>query len=170
MSEFISIAKILNFHGINGELKLGFTKGKEEQIKNLKEIFLYIDEEYKAFNVSSVRFHKQFAIMKIKEFNNINEILKFKGENIYIPKEIVEKNLKKEEYLIDDLINSEVFNQNNEKIGIVKEVQENIAGSLISITTTKHKNCLIPFISQFVTKVDTEKKQIIINEIEGLID
>ena len=61
-------------------------------------------------------------------------------------------------------------NQNDEKIGMVKEVQENAAGSLLLISTTKHKNCLIPFINQFVTKVDTEKKQIIINEIEGLIE
>ena len=170
MSNFISIAKVLNFHGINGELKLGFTKGKEEQIKNLKKIYLFLDNDYKSFNVSAVRFHKQFAIMKLKEFNNINEILGFKGENVYIPKEVVEENMKEDEYLIDDLIGAEVFNQNDEKIGMVKEVQENAAGSLLLISTTKHKNCLIPFINQFVTKVDTEKKQIIINEIEGLIE
>ena len=170
MSNFISIAKILNFHGINGELKLGFTKGKEDQIKSLKEIFIPVEGEYKPFTVSSVRFHKQFAIMKLKEFNNINEILGFKGENVFIPKEVVEKNLKEGEYLIDDLIDSEVFNQNNEKVGVVKGIEENAAGSLLSIATTKHKNCLVPFINQFVTRVDTEKKQIIINEIEGLIE
>ena len=170
MSNFISVAKILNFHGINGELKVGFTKGKENQISNLKEIFLCIDGEYKSFKVSSVRFHKQFAIMKLKEFNNINEILPFKGENLYILRQTVEENLKKDEYLIDDLIGSEVYNQYNKKIGIINNIEENAAGSLLAITTTSHKNCLVPFINQFVTKVDTEKKQIIINEIEGLIE
>ena len=170
MNDFVSVAKVLNFHGINGELKIGFTKGKEDQIKNLKEIFMLLDGEHKSFKVSSVRFHKQFAIMKLKNFNNINEILKFKGENLYIPRQLVEENLKEEEYLIDDLIGSEVFNQNEEKIGTVKSVEENAAGSLLSIFTTKQKNCLVPFVSQFITKVDTQKKQIIIHEIEGLID
>ena len=170
MSNFISIAKVLNFHGINGELKLGFTKGKEEQIQNLKEVYFLIENEYIPYNVSSVRFHKQFAIMKLKEFNNINEILKFKGENIYIPKSVVEENLQEDEYLIDDLIGAEVFNQNNEKIGTVKSVEENAAGSLLAITTTSKKNCLIPFINHFVTKVDTANKLITINEIEGLIE
>ncbi len=170
MSEFISIAKILNFHGINGELKLGFTKGKEEQIKSLKEVYILKDGNYCPYSVSGVRFHKQFAIMKLKEFNNINEILEYKGENIYIPKKVVENNLQNDEYLIDDLIGLEVYNQNNEKIGTVRSVEENIAGSLLSITTTKHKNCLIPFVNQFVTTVDIGKKQIIINEIEGLIE
>lgn len=170
MSDFISVAKILNFHGINGELKLGFTKGKNEQIASLKEVYIYINGDFRPFKVSSVRFHKQFAIMKLKEFNNINEILTFKGENIYISREVVENNLKPDEYLIDDLIGSEVFNQNNKKIGIVSNIEENAAGSLLAITTTKHKNCLIPFINQFVTRVDIQKKHIIINEIEGLID
>ena len=170
MNDFISIAKILNFHGINGELKVGYTKGKEDQIKNLKEVFIKTEEEYKPYNVSSVRFHKQFAIIKLREFNNINDILIFKGENIYIPYEVVKNNLQEEEYLIDDLIDAEVYNQNNTKIGVVKGIEENAAGSLLAIMTTKHKNCLVPFINQFVTKVDTEKKQIIINEIEGLIE
>ena len=170
MTDFVSIAKVLNFHGINGELKLGFTKGKEEQIQNLKEVYFLIENEYIPYNVSSVRFHKQFAIMKLKEFNNINEILKFKGENIYIPKSVVEENLKDDEYLIDDLIGAEVFNQNNEKIGTVRSVEENAAGSLLAITTTSKKNCLIPFINHFVTKVDTANKLITINEIEGLIE
>ena len=170
MDNFISIAKVLNFHGINGELKLGYTKGKESQIQSLKEVYLLINGEYVPYKVSNVRLHKQFAIMKLMEFNNINEILKFKGENLYVPKSIVESNLEKDEYLIDDLIGSDVFNQNEEKIGTVKSVEENAAGSLLSITTTNKKNCLIPFINQFITKVDTKNKVIVINEIEGLIE
>ena len=170
MENFISIAKVLNFHGINGELKLGFTKGKEEQIQNLKEVFLCIDGNYTSYKVSSVRFHKQFAIMKLKEFNNINEILKFKGESLYIPKSVVESNLKQDEYLVDDLIGADVYNQNEEKVGTVKNIEENAAGSLLSITTTQKKNCLIPFVNQFVTKVDTKNKLIVINEIEGLLE
>ena len=170
MSDFISIAKVLNFHGINGELKLGYTKGKEAQIQNLKEVYFLIDGDYVPYKVSTVRLHKQFAIMKLKKFNNINEILKFKGENLYVPRSIVESNLEKDEYLIDDLIGSEVFNQNEEKIGIVKSVEENAAGSLLLIAATNNKNCLVPFINQFVTKVDTKNKIIVINEIEGLIE
>ena len=37
MSGLISIGKILNFHGIKGEVKLGYTKGKEEQLKKFNE-------------------------------------------------------------------------------------------------------------------------------------
>ena len=170
MDDFISVAKVLNFHGINGEFKLGFTKGKEVQIQNLKEVYFSVDGNYIPYEVSNVRFHKQFAIMKLKEFNNINEILKFKGENLYVPRIVVESNLEKDEYLIDDLIGSEVFNQNEQKIGVVNSVEENAAGSLLSVATTNKKNCLVPFINQFVTKVDTKNKIIVINEIEGLIE
>ena len=33
--KLLSIAKILNFHGIKGEAKLGFTKGREKQIETV---------------------------------------------------------------------------------------------------------------------------------------
>ena len=64
----ISIAKILNFHGIKGEAKIGFTKGRENQIESLKKVFAKKDNQYCELTVSSVRFHKHFAIIKFKEF------------------------------------------------------------------------------------------------------
>ena len=82
----------------------------------------------------------------------------------------IEKNLDKNEYLIDDLIGLEVVNQEQKKLGVVREIEENAAGSLLAITTTSSKNCLIPFVSQFIAKVDTKNKLIVINEIEGLIE
>ena len=170
MTDFISIGKVLNFHGINGELKVGYTKGKDDQLKKLVEIYLLLDDEYKCFHIQGVRFHKQFAIVKLKEFNNINEILEFKGLNLYIPKFVVEKNLETDEYLIDDLIGSEVYNQDNKKLGVIRDIEENSVGSLLAITTTSKKNCLVPFVNQFVMKVDTKQKMVIINEIEGLIE
>ena len=36
----LSIAKILNLHGIKGEAKLGFSKGREKQIEALKKVFV----------------------------------------------------------------------------------------------------------------------------------
>ena len=41
MSEFISIGKILNFHGIKGEVKIGFSKGKEALFQNLKQVIVF---------------------------------------------------------------------------------------------------------------------------------
>ena len=89
--DLISIAKILNFHGIKGEAKLGFTKGKEAQIENLSIVFVKKDNTFKQLNVKSVRFHKHFAIVKFEEFQTVNDVEEYKGCDIYLSKEEVEK-------------------------------------------------------------------------------
>ena len=45
--DLISIAKILNFHGIKGEAKLGYTKGGENRIESLKKVFVKKNDEFK---------------------------------------------------------------------------------------------------------------------------
>ena len=85
MSEdLISIAKILNFHGIKGEAKLGFTKGREKQIELLKRVYVLKNSEYKELNVTSVRFHKHFAIVKFKEFQTVNDVEEYKVCDIFL--------------------------------------------------------------------------------------
>ena len=113
----ISIAKILNFHGIRGEAKLGFSKGREKQIENLKRVYVLKDKNYKELNVSSVRFHKHFAIVKFKEFQTVNDVEEYKGCDIFLEKTKVEETLDNDEYLISDLIGLDVFDEDGCCIG-----------------------------------------------------
>ena len=61
-NKLISIGKILNFHGIKGEVKAGFTAGKESLLKSLKQVFVFQNNVKTAYDIESVRFHKNFAI------------------------------------------------------------------------------------------------------------
>lgn len=165
----LSIAKILNFHGIKGEAKLGFTKGKEKQIESLKQVFVLKDDIFKELNVSSLRFHKHFAIVKFKEFNTVNEVEAYKGCDIYLSKEKVEENLEDNEYLINDLIGMNAYDTDGCCIGVVSAIGENLANDLLSIKDANGREHLIPFVKALVPVVDLENKKIVINNIEGLI-
>jgi len=74
-SKLISVGKILNFHGVRGEVKVGFTAGKEGRdggsrlIENLKKVFVFLNDEKTELNVEYVRFHKNVALVKFKEIN-----------------------------------------------------------------------------------------------------
>lgn len=76
MRELISIGKILNFHGISGEAKVGYSDAK--RIESAKKVIV----KNSALTIERVRFHKNFAIVKFKEISDINELLNYKGENI----------------------------------------------------------------------------------------
>jgi len=171
MSEnLISIAKILNFHGIKGEAKIGFTKGRENQIVALKKVFAKKDGQFSELNVSSVRFHKHFAIIKFKEFKNVNDVEEFKGCDLFLPKEEVEETLSNDEFLISDLVGMDVYDEDGSCIGNVVAVGENLANDLLSVKDGNGKEHLVPFVKEIVPVVDLKAKRIVINNIEGLIN
>ncbi len=168
-SDLLSIAKILNFHGIKGEAKLGFSKGREAQIEALKKVFVKKNNEYKELNVTSVRFHKHFAIVKFKEFDTVNDVEEYKGCDIYLSKDEVEKNLEADEFLINDLIGMDVYDEDGACLGNVCAVGENLANNILSVKDSNGKEHLVPFVKELVPVVDLIGKKIVINNIEGLI-
>ena len=62
--KLISVGKILNFHGIQGEAKVGFSKNQQEFFCSLKEIFVKSDNKYLPLKIVRVRISKNCAIVK----------------------------------------------------------------------------------------------------------
>lgn len=165
MKDLISIGKILNFHGIMGEAKVGFSDA--QRLKNLKKVMVKNIE----LTVEKLRFHKNFAIIKFREISDINELLNFKGENIYLTKAEVQNTLEEEEYLIDDLVGLNVFDDKDDLIGTVDSIAKSTGNDILSIKPQdeKYGNILIPFVKELVPIVDIKSKKIIIKPIEGLL-
>lgn len=170
MDNLISIAKITNFHGIKGEVKVGFTKGHEDQLSACKKVFVKLNKILSELNVQSIRFHKNFALIKFKELNSINDTIDYKGLELFIKKETVKELLEPDEYLISDLKGLDAYDTNDNFLGKTYEVGENKANDVISIKDTNGKIHLIPFVKELVPVVDLKNKKIIINNIEGLIE
>lgn len=169
-NNLISIAKVLNFHGIKGEAKVGFSKGRERQIEALKKVYIKKENNFSELNVVSVRFHKQFAIIKFKEFKTVNDVEEFKGCDIYLTKEEVENNLDDDEYLISDLIGMDVFDEDGSCVGTITAIGENMANNLLSVKDGNGKEHLVPFVKELVPIVDLKGRKVVLNNIEGLIN
>ena len=114
--ELIKIGKIVNTHGIKGELRIlsKFPYKEKIFIKNMK---LYIDKK-DIETINTYRKHKNFDMVTFTGYTNINEVLKYKGKNVYVNKEDI--TLRKEEYLDEDIIGMTVIYNNIEK-GIVSD-------------------------------------------------
>ncbi len=168
--KFISIGKITNFHGINGEVKVAYSKGKDHQILGEKSFFVKVDNEFKELIVSKMRFHKNFAIIKFKEINSINEALEYKGGAIYTPVEKLREKLEQDEFLIDDLVGADVYNLNEEHLGKVAYLNMQSSSDLLVIKKEDDNEFLVPFVRELVPVVDLENNKICINAIEGLVD
>ncbi len=168
-NKYISIGKILNFHGVQGEAKVGYSKNQADYIVTLKRVFVQINNEYSELKVKYVKLNNKTAIFKFDGINSINEILNYKNCVLYVPTEEYKDSLKENEFLVEDLIGMEVYSE-DKKVGIIMGVTSNGANDLLSVKGNSQKMSLVPFVDALVPTVDIENKRVYINEIPGLIE
>ena len=164
--KYISIGKITNFFGIKGEAKVGYSN--LNHIKSAKKVFMLDSENKEELEIENIRFNKNFAIVKFKDIDDINKLIEFKGQRIFILKEDAVKKLDKDEFLIQDLIGCEVF-EKKEKVGVVTAISNNSSQDLLNIKNTLGQIKLVPFVNEFFPNVEKKKKKIEITPIEGLL-
>ncbi len=171
MTKFVSVGKIVNFHGIKGEAKVGYSKSQQNFFMSLKTVYLKNDGEYSPLHILSAKPHKNIMIVKFEGINSINEILPYKGNLLFVEDAVIRENLDEDEFLIDELVGLEVFDSvDDKKLGFVIGVSNNGASDLISVKTNSKKICLIPFVKAIVPIVDIQNRKIVINNIEGLLE
>ena len=106
--------------------------------------------------------------MILLSFNNnkdINEVQKYVGMSLYVD---IDEVREEGEIYYDDLIDCKVI-VNNEVIGIVTDVMEVPQGEILRVKKQNGKTALIPYVDEFIENVDINKKEIVVNPIEGLL-
>ena len=163
--KYIYIGKIVNTHGIKGELRiLSKFKYKDKVFK--KNMKIYIGNNKIEEEINTYRQHKNFDMITLLGYNNINEVLKYKGENVYILES--DLNLNDSEYL-DETLEGFAAIINDKVVGKVVRIERYKVNQII-VVNNGVKDFLIPFVSDIILNVDLKKKQIIIKDIKGLID
>lgn len=168
--KLISVGKILNFHGIHGEAKVGFSKDRQDFFFMLKEVFVKTTDGYLLLEISSTRLYKNNAIVKFKGINSINELMKYKGCLLFVAESTLRDSLEDDEFLIDELVGMRVFDTNACNVGYVVGVSNNGSTDLLSVKTKSKNISLVPFVKAIVTDVKLKERKIIINNIEGLLE
>lgn len=169
MTKYVSVGKILNFHGVQGEAKVGYSKNQRDFMETLENVFLLKDCEYLPYKVKRIRFNNKFAIVKFDGIDSVNEIVEFKNCLIFVEESDIREKLAEDEFLIDELVGMDVFCE--EKLaGVVVGVSNNGASDLLSVKSKTGKICLVPFVKAIVPEVDIKSKKIIIADIQGLIE
>ncbi len=168
--KLVSVGKILNFHGIQGEAKVGFSKNQQDFFCSLKEVFVKHNNEYLPLKILRVRISKNVAIVKFEGIESINDLIDYKGDLLFVTEQTIRENLEEDEFLIDELVGMEVFDNNNKKLGFVIGVSNNGANDLLSVKTNSKKISLIPFVKAIVTDVKLSDRKIFINNLEGLLE
>ena len=168
MEQLLQVGVISTTHGIRGEVKVFPTTDDVKRFKKLKKVILDTGREHLPLEVESVKFFKQFAIVKFKGIDNINDIEKYKGKSLLVDRENAVK-LRKDEYFIADMIGLQVYTEDGEAFGVLKDVLETGANDVYIIDSPKHGEVLVPAIKQCILDVDIEGQKMTIHLMEGLV-
>ncbi len=168
MEQLLQVGAIASTHGIRGEVKVFPTTDDVNRFKKLKSVILDTDKEHLTLEIEGVKFFKQFAILKFKGIDNINDIEKYKGKSLLVTREHAVK-LQKDEYFIADMIGMEVFTEDQELFGILEDVMQTGANDVYEVKTKKHGTVLLPAIKECILDIDIENRKMIIHIMDGLI-
>ena len=168
MEQLLQVGVISSTHGVRGEVKVFPTTDDLKRFKKLKKVILDTGKEQLPLEVEQVKFFKQFAILKFKGIDNINEIEKYKGKSLLVDRENAVR-LRKDEYFIADMIGMKVFTEDEKEFGILKDVIETGANDVYAIETEEYGEVLVPAIKQCILDVDIENGKMMIHLLEGLV-
>ncbi len=170
MEDYFRIGVITSTHGLKGEVKVFPTTDDVNRFKKLKKCFIRTKDKDIEVEKNSCKFFKNMVILSFKEFNNINDIEKYKGCDIYVTRENAVP-LKEDEFYISDIIGADVFEENGNLLGKLKDVMKTGANDVFVVELSgDKKELLVPVIKEFVPEMDIENKKIVIRLMKGMLD
>ena len=166
--KYFEIGKIVNTQGIKGEIRVLPTTDDPKRFELLKEIEVFNKNIKKIYTITTVRYHKKFVILKLKEINDMNEAETLKNNIIKITEDKVLP-LKENEYYIQDLYGMSVITIDSQNLGKITDILLNESANDVYVVKNETTEILIPAIKQCVLAVDVSSNTMTVNLLEGLI-
>lgn len=168
MIEYLKVGQIVNTHGIKGEVKVYPLTDDVMRFKRLKFVFVKNDETYNRVDIESVKFLKDFPILKLSGINTMNDAEKYKEVYIYVDRDNAVK-LPEDTYFIADLIGIDVETIEGEKVGKITSVFSTGSNDVYEIRMDDGKDILLPAIKDVVKNIDIQKRKMLVVLLEGLL-
>lgn len=157
----VYVGKIVSTHGIKGEVKiLSDFEYKDKVFKVGNKLVIDGDE----FEIKSYRHHKNFEMVTLNDYKDINEVLFLMKKKVYIKESDIL--LLDNEVLDDELVTYDVVTTNGETGKILEVFFASSNNKIIRVLLDKE--ILIPVNSPMLKEVNKKEKKIIIELISGM--
>lgn len=169
MEELFQIGIISSTHGVRGEVKVYPTTDDVKRFKRLKEVILDTGKEKVSLEIESVRFFKQMVILKFKGIDTLNDVEQYRQKSLYVTRANAVR-LSKDEYFIADLMGLQVFDEENNELGILTDVLSTGANDVYVIELRDGRELLLPAIKQCILNVDINENKMHVHVLDGLLE
>lgn len=159
-AQYIEAGKVINTHGIAGEVKAEVWLDSPQFLRKFKRIFIRGRE----YAVTSSREQKGFILMKLEGVDDINSAMTLKESVFSISRSDVR--LPAGGYFLCDIIGARVLDESGKEVGILTEIMESPA-QMIYIVKGESEH-LIPAVPEFIRSVDADGGIITVHLIDGM--
>lgn len=161
-TNLVTMGKVVGAFGILGFIKIKTdTNATAISLSNYKNLHLQIDNKWTLYKVTKSFATENILNAKLEGISDRDQAISLKGSIVGIPRTEFPQIKDPNEFYWVDLIGLTVTNQENIKLGLVSDLMESGANTVLVVDgETKH---LIPFVDAYIIKVDIEKKQITVD-------
>ncbi len=164
----ITIGKITRTRGLRGEVVISPLTDDPERFFLLKEVWISGKQESKIFQIEKVKKFRERVSLKFRGIDSpeaakplVNSFLEIEKENL-LP-------LPQNRYYVFEIIGLKVLTTQGEEIGVIEDVV-NFPGNDVYMVKNGKKEYSIPAVKKVVKKIDLDKKIMIIEPLEGLLE
>ena len=165
----LEIGKIVNTHGIRGEVKVVPWTDYPEFFEEIEWVYVKVGNDLKKLHIESIKYQKNNVILKIKEISSIEEAEKYKNIILLIDREMAGE-LPEGTYYICDLIGLDVQTEEGQNLGKIDDVLSTGSNDVYIVKNSDGKELLIPALKDVLKKVDLDNNLMVVKLPEGLID
>ncbi len=165
MENLLEIGQIVNTRGLRGEVKVMHWCDDPSVFEELDFVII----ENKEYDIETVKYHKNFVILKLAGINHIDEAEAYKNKTLFVSRDMLGE-LPQGTYYICDLLGCRVSTVSGQDLGVIDDVIKTGSNDVYSVKNDKGNQVLIPVIEQVVKEVNIEEKFVIIEPLKGLID
>jgi 16S rRNA processing protein RimM len=164
----LEIGQIVNTFGIKGFVKVNPWVNDVTRFDELKKVYIKIRKELKVLEIEEVKYHKNQVLLKFKGVETVEQAEMLRNAILEIDRKDAIP-LEEGEYFIADLLESEVYTDEGEKLGILEDIFNTGSNDIYVVKNELGKSILLPRIKDVFKEIDVENKKIIVHLIEGLI-
>ena len=158
--QYIEAGRIVNTHGVAGEVKIQVWLDSPQFLKTFRRCFI----DKREVKLLSARVHKGFLIAKLEGVEDVNAAMALKGRTLFIDRS--DARLPKGAFFLQDIIGASVVDEQGSEIGKLADVMETPASNVYVVKGEREH--LIPAVPEFIMSTDTENGIITVHLIEGM--
>ena len=160
--EMLEAGKIVNTHGVRGEVKIQPWADSAEFLQGFET--LYIDGQPR--RLLSARAHKSFLIAKIEGVADIDAAIALKNKLVYIRR--ADAHLPPGHFFIQDILGAKAVDEAGVPFATLKESLPRPGGDVYVLVRDDGEEHLVPDVPAFILEKNVDEGFIRVRLIEGM--